>query len=282
MATINYISGNINVSMFPTNENPIWFCDKNTGGINIATNGAPMTANTIQMGNLNTSTIVNGILKTNTITSNTSTLKIGDQTNTIELGNANSRINMKGQTISKNGVDMTSPTGSVVAFLGTNDPDGWVICNGVTRTNNSDGRYNTLNSIGIGSGGAGTSNYTPPDFKGAFLRGTGTAGMNGLYVGPNLTRNGGTPNSYQDMGVLQHGHSVSDPGHTHYYETPNELSVQSGSHTQCWVRTRSGFNTGHSYTGISIGTSSVNTQAAYYSNTETRPYNCGVNWILKL
>jgi hypothetical protein len=124
MATINYISGNINVSMFPTNANPIWFCDKNTGGINIATNGAAMTANTIQLGNAATTTNVSGILKTNTIISNTpTTLNIGDQTcglmigdknvsginigtngdafadNTLKLGNLNTLITNFGRTV---------------------------------------------------------------------------------------------------------------------------------------------------------------------------------------
>ena len=60
MATINYNSGNINVSMFPTNASSIWFCDKNTAGINIATNGSTIIPNTIQLGNLNSSVIMKG------------------------------------------------------------------------------------------------------------------------------------------------------------------------------------------------------------------------------
>ena len=62
-----------------------------------------------------------------------------------------------------------SPSGSIVAYLGTTDITGWIICDGVTRTNNSDSRYNALNSLGIGSGGSGTTNYTPPNFRNSFL-----------------------------------------------------------------------------------------------------------------
>ena len=58
MATINYNSGNINVSFFPSNVNPIWFCDKNTGGVNIATNGATIIPNTLQLGNSNSNLIL--------------------------------------------------------------------------------------------------------------------------------------------------------------------------------------------------------------------------------
>ena len=80
-----------------------------------------------------------------------------------------------------NNIVSTPPTGSVIAYLGTSDPEGWVICDGVTRTNNGDGRYKNLNSLGIGSGGSGTSNYTPPNYKGSFLRGIGTSSVNGNY-----------------------------------------------------------------------------------------------------
>ena len=39
------------------------------------------------------------------------------------------------------------PPGSIVSYLGTTDPDGWIICNGTTRTDNSDSRYNKLNAL---------------------------------------------------------------------------------------------------------------------------------------
>ena len=45
------------------------------------------------------------------------------------------------------------PTGTVCSYLGTTDPAGWVICDGIARTNNTDGKYNSLNSLGIGTGG---------------------------------------------------------------------------------------------------------------------------------
>ena len=65
----------------------------------------------------------------------------------------------------------TPPVGSIMEYLGTTDPDGWIICDGTARTNNQDGRYNALYSLGIGSGGSGTSNYTPPNLKDKFAIG---------------------------------------------------------------------------------------------------------------
>jgi len=62
----------------------------------------------------------------------------------------------------------TPPVGSIMEYLGATDPDGWIICNGTARTNNQDGRYNALNSLAIGTGGSGISNYTPPDLQNQF------------------------------------------------------------------------------------------------------------------
>ena len=46
--------------------------------------------------------------------------------------------------------DILPKTGTISAYLGTNDPPGWIIMNGIARTNNADGRYNALNALGIG------------------------------------------------------------------------------------------------------------------------------------
>ena len=74
-----------------------------------------------------------------------------------------------------------------MAFLGTIDPSGWVICDGLDANNgysrsNADGRYNNLIVAGIGTGTANSGNYTPPNYKGAFLRGIGNSGSR--YIGP--------------------------------------------------------------------------------------------------
>lgn len=60
MATINYINGNIDVAFFPTNTGAVRFCEKNAGGMNIATNNEPLTANTIKIGNSATTTALAG------------------------------------------------------------------------------------------------------------------------------------------------------------------------------------------------------------------------------
>jgi len=93
----------------------------------------------------------------------------------------------------------TPPVGSVMEYLGANDPDGWIICNGTARTNNQDGRYNALSSLGIGTGGSGTSNYTPPDLQGQF-----SIGASSTYT---LNSTGGSTSQSLVLGNI--------PSHTH-------------------------------------------------------------------
>jgi microcystin-dependent protein len=185
-----------------------------------------------------------------------------------------------------NGQSAVCPTGSITAYLGITDPLGWIICDGLLRTDNSDGRYNNLNKAGIGSGGSGTSNYTPPNFKGAFLRGIGTSSINN-YVGPSAicvaSPSVTTTTTFQDMGIFDHGHTITDPGHRHGYSQATNTMPQSGSQTQCLVLPySSNASTDYSFTGITIGTTSVISSSSSKTIGETRPYNCGVNWIIKL
>jgi len=95
MATINYNSGNINVSFFPTNSSAVWFCDKNTGGINVGTNGAPILANTLQLGNVNTITNISGTMNAGVVNSFalTTNLELGktQTSGTLTIGDSSSR-----------------------------------------------------------------------------------------------------------------------------------------------------------------------------------------------
>ena len=75
-----------------------------------------------------------------------------------------SNVNISGKlTVNGTNINSTNPTGSMIAYAGTTDPVGWVICDGIVRTNNQDGKYNSISSMGIGFGGSGVSNYTPPN-----------------------------------------------------------------------------------------------------------------------
>jgi hypothetical protein len=63
------------------------------------------------------------------------------------------------------------PPGTVIAFAGTRDPNGYLLCNGRELDVM---KYPCLfRAIGTIYGGNGTSKFRLPDFRGIFLRGTG-------------------------------------------------------------------------------------------------------------
>ena len=147
------------------------------------------------------------------------------------------------------GIVATPPPGVVVPYFVSTDPPGWVIADGVQRTNGSDGRYNNLINLGVGSGIL-NGNYTPPNLNAMFLRGTGT---NGSYTGPSLQQQ-------QTDALTSHSHTFT------YNDTQRG---DSGTDCATIIQT-------------SGGEKGVTTQNQSGGSTETRPVNIGVNWIIKL
>jgi hypothetical protein len=158
-----------------------------------------------------------------------------------------------------NGINSSFPPGSIISYLGATDPDGWIIADGVARTNSS--IYNNLVTMGIGTRTGG--NYTPPNYRGAFLRGTGTSNVNTAYSGPAL-------NASQTDDNKSHNHTITDPGHRHVMGGSASTSGNLGSRS---MNAGSSSNTYKATTGITINNS---------GNNENRPFNIGVNWIIKL
>jgi hypothetical protein len=170
-----------------------------------------------------------------------------------------------------------------MAYLGSNDPNGWVICDGSSRSN-TNGKYNNLINMSIGSGILNSGNYTPPNYQGAFLRG---AGSNGNYTGPSV-------NASQNHATQTHSHVVTDPGHSHTFhnfadDENNDNNTTGGLNYFGWKsvnimtkdsvipRNYSIVNIANTTTGITINNSTTSVD-----QNETRPYNYGVNWIIKL
>ena len=112
-----------------------------------------------------------------------------------------------------NEITANPPVGSFNAYLGTVDPSGWVICDGVER-DNSTGLYNTLISLGIGIGSSSSNyKYTPPDLKNKMLYGSSN--------GDTLSTGGSSTVTLTTSNLPSHNHSISitDPGHSHHVAT---------------------------------------------------------------
>ena len=86
-------------------------------------------------------------------------------------------------------LQMTTPTGTMMAFAGKSVPEGWLLCNGanVSRTT-----YSKLFAV-IGTTwgtGDGSTTFTLPNCEGRFLEGTTSTSNVGTYLEaglPNIT-----------------------------------------------------------------------------------------------
>lgn len=103
------------------------------------------------------------------------------------------------------------PRGSIMAFVGKTDPDGWVICDGKPR--DEDGRYRNLYLIGVGT--LANGKYTPPNLAERFLR--GTANSNTMEM-----------NTANDLKVTLQTKNM--PSHTHTGNTGNIKGVSTIDH----------------------------------------------------
>jgi hypothetical protein len=151
---------------------------------------------------------------------------------------------------------------------------------GIARSNSS-GIYNNLISMGIGTSTSTT--YTPPDYQGAFLRGIG--GNSGQY----------TLNAQQNdqTALLNHSHTITldNAGATHSHESIGNAGSWGPLGATLYQANGPSGGSSLGY-ALKLGTGNVSTTTTGYTymqiscgdasgSGETRPYNYGVNWILK-
>ena len=159
-------------------------------------------------------------------------------------------------------------TGMVTAFAMSSTPSGWLTCDGsaVSRTT-----YANLFGIIATTWGAGdgSTTFNIPDLRGAFLRGTGTAGVSSDYVGPSV-------GAYQDDQNASHNHGGA--------------TGSAGGYSMCAGPGGGGWNAGcivgegrHSAGGYTNYTSAANHTHSISSDggSEGRPYNRGVQYCIK-
>jgi microcystin-dependent protein len=185
------------------------------------------------------------------------------------------------------------PPGCVMAYVASTSPTGWLICNGAAVSRYD--YWSLFAVIGTQFGeGDGSTTFNIPDYRGAFLRGTGY-GSNETYEGPDL-------NESQNHATQRHSHlatsTVSDPGHVHTQTTvnndfdttndigypvnstkPSAAAYDAGSDIT-WTNTINS-----SLTGVTVSTEvqpSISNGTTYVNADETRPYNFGINWIIKI
>lgn len=156
-----------------------------------------------------------------------------------------------------------APTGSIMPYLGTVAPAGWVLCDGQSLPDNAE--HSALRSL-VGN--------NAPNLLGMFLRGAGVSTVNN-QSGPVLM-------ATQADEIKSHDHtatSSTNGSHTHTEKGVLVSTTKASMQTNgLWMNTDTLSNTNTSSAGNHTHTISV-------SNTgggETRPVSYGVYYIVKL
>jgi microcystin-dependent protein len=187
-------------------------------------------------------------------------------------------LNVKGKFTSTSN-NILAP-GLVIAYVSPKIPNGWLLCDGKEYPIIS--YQNLYNVIERTFGETGNKNtFRVPNYNGAFLRGTGTLGP---YSGPPL-------NKSQNHATQVHNHTISD--NQIKYQTgirlppftlPTPLIGKNnsikGDHVEYNLDPSTNVNSQNDDTiksNIQINNTTVNVDP-----NETRPYNFGVNWIIKI
>jgi len=166
------------------------------------------------------------------------------------------------------------PTGSIMPFIGTTAPNGWLLCNGAVFTD--DVTTASLKAL-LGS-------TTTPNLDGMFLRGTGTAASG--KVGPSLK-------AVQQDDLGSHLHAISIPttsngNHSHSIKrrsNPNNSAYDGGdsNEDENSASTTDRNDLGDFQTSSSGNhTHTANGNSNSTGGSETRPINYGVNYIIKI
>jgi microcystin-dependent protein len=162
------------------------------------------------------------------------------------------------------------PSGTIMAYIGTTAPEGWLLCNGSSFPDNP--YYAQLKTL------LGSTNT--PNLNGMFLRGTGTAGTG--QTGPTLKQ-------IQQDDTKSHLHAINintttNGNHNHNTGFSNDDYNGSGGSNKNGLEddTNSGNNRSLPTDTQGDHIHNVNGNSAATGGTETRPVNYGVNYIIKI
>jgi microcystin-dependent protein len=197
-----------------------------------------------------------------------------------------------------------APPGTIVAFGGAictpgggppvnncltvvPPPPGWLLCDGSAVT--SAVYPNLFSAIGTawGNGGGADGGFNLPDMRGYFPRGYDlgvTQGWSGQKStrdpGPRTAQNpggnsGDTVGTYEDGEIVQHTHTVDDPGHAH--QVPGQTWGFTGPLGSAYYA----YGVGTVENNPATDTATTGITLENFGGDETRPNNVAVNYIIK-
>lgn len=181
-------------------------------------------------------------------------------------------VNLGGQLV---------PTGTVFAFAGTTAPSGWLLCDGTAYSQTDyaalfavlGSTYNTQTNPTTNAAWAAPTvgTFRVPDYRGIFLRSSGQAsGQSTVTVG------GHQGQATAKNGLTNSSSSVSASGSTQTIFRGNEGTPASGAH---FVPASNSLD---SAVTLSVSVSGTAAAQTISGDSETRPINKGVLYIIKV
>ena len=169
-------------------------------------------------------------------------------------------------------VNIANFTGMIAPFAMSSAPTGWLTCDGtaVSRTTYSD----LYTAIGTTWGsGDGTTTFNLPDLRGAFLRGTGSHGTSNMANGNDFA--GPSVGSFENDQIQEHGHNLdNNDGSTNDYL---------GGSTAAYGLSTSYIDPAYVTNVVgTISTANYNSNGEPRKGDETRPFNAGINYCIKI
>lgn len=165
------------------------------------------------------------------------------------------------------------PAGLIFPYAGTVAPSGYLDCDGtaVSRTTYAALFSAISTTYGVGDG---STTFNLPDTRGVFLRGAGTQTISAI----NYTGTQGTTEGDQIQG---HRHSVSDPGHTHNYNTSTNSAGSPVITITAAGTITNAYGTLSAVTGLTVTNPTTDTtNGTPRTGSETRPANITVKYII--
>ncbi|OOV19037.1 tail fiber protein [Flavobacterium sp. LM4] len=162
------------------------------------------------------------------------------------------------------------PTGSIMPFIGTSAPEGWVLCNGAALPSTAKALIAMVGN-------------NAPNLQGMFLRGTGTSPVNS-QPGPALkgTQQDSLEKHSHDKGTLA---TDTAGNHNHKNGVYNQLLSMTGKFTAIQTDNNNDqpdLGTAGTIQDAGSHTHTISGSTGDFGDLETRPVNYGVNYIIKL
>ena len=199
------------------------------------------------------------------------------------------------------------PSGTLIDFAGTVEPSGWLLCDGRELLKTSPTYASLFAAIGVaygetnGSGGAGTTHFRLPDFRGRFARYNDNMGTAQGAASRDTGRVHGTDQTQAtSKNGLALGGTTTFATSDHAHTLPFGVAFSNASIGVRTAQSYAGNVTGSTTAGasplvgnltrttgvISIANSDTNTSTASVSlgngDTETRPINLACNKLIKI